>query len=835
MPGKLTLSPTLVQTSSLRFMSRHKWQSWLTFAGIVLGVTMLVAVDLANSSARRAFALSLQTVTGDITHQLVGGPNGIDEAYYVALRRELRIRTSAPMVTGAVRIERQQYTLIGTDPLSEAVIARHTDGLDRRGLAGVLLSTNAVIISQRTADNLKLVTGEQFEVEINGSEQILKVAVIFESENPAASESLIFTDISIAQRLFRKWGKLDRIDLVLSDNEKERLVSWLPAGLKLVESEQRNQSLQQMSEAFHINLTAMSLLAMLVAALLIYNTMTLSVLQRRHTLGIYRALGVSRREIFTLILSEAAIVAVAASLTGLVSGLLLGQFLVQLVTRTINDLYFNLHVSAFLIDPMSLLKGFSLGVGMTLVSAMLPAWEANRTEPVGVQQRSLLEQRMYLRIPLFVIAGVSLLFLGFIFVNFDQGSLIEGFISLTMMVLGFCLIVPSLVIGLSHLALVILSPTRFYVARMAVRGISAGISRTGLAIAALTVAVSVTVGVGIMVNSFRYTVAVWLEQSLDGDIYISPSTRDASQTIDELESTLREIEGVDAVATTRLVRVESEFGPIRIMAMSQNGINARMPVIESADDADTLFSAGQGIMISEPLSYHQSLNIDDSITLHTQTGDQQFRILGIFYDYTSSQGLIAMQRDLYRRWWQDDGITNLTVYKSSEADQQRLLKEIRKISSGLRTVSNLEIRQIAMDVFDRTFLITDVMRLLAVVVAFIGILSAMIALQLGKVKEFGVLRATGMTPGQIRAMIVGQTIIMGTFAGLLSIPLGLLMADILIEVINRRAFGWSMQHQVPVGVVVQAMILALVSATLAGLYPAREAALISPSEALREE
>jgi putative ABC transport system permease protein len=127
------------------------------------------------------------------------------------------------------------------------------------------------------------------------------------------------------------------------------------------------------------------------------------------------------------------------------------------------------------------------------------------------------------------------------------------------------------------------------------------------------------------------------------------------------------------------------------------------------------------------------------------------------------------------------------------------------------------------------------MRMLAVLVAFIGVLSALTALQLERAREFGILRATGMTPGQLRVMIMVQTILMGLIAGLLAIPLGLMMADVLIEVINRRAFGWSMQQILPPIVLVQAMSLALISAFLAGLYPAQKAATISPAAALREE
>jgi putative ABC transport system permease protein len=324
----------------------HRWQSWLTFVGVMIGVTMVVGVDLANSSARRAFALSLESIAGSVTHQIIGGPKGVPESVYTRLRTELAVRSSLPMVIGQVTIEGQNFSLLGVDPISEADLGRHVAGLDQQGLGRALLDDNAVMLSQRSADNLGLHVSELFELTVSGQSYMVNLVAVYLSENPAATEGLLFADIAVAQRLLKSYGRLDRIDLILDDGDVENLRAWLPEGLDLVASETRNKSLRQMSEAFHINLTAMSLLALLVAALLIYNTVTLSVLQRRNTLGIFRALGVTRKEIICLVLGESMMLAVVSTIAGLVLGLLLGQALVQLVTRTVTDLYFNLHVTA---------------------------------------------------------------------------------------------------------------------------------------------------------------------------------------------------------------------------------------------------------------------------------------------------------------------------------------------------------------------------------------------------------------------------------------------------------------------------------------------------------
>lgn len=839
MPGSSRSFKKLLTLSSLRFLSRHRWQSWLTVIGVMLGVAMVVGVDLANSSARRAFSLSLESIAGATTHQIIGGPLGIPESIYTRLRTDLAIRTSLPLVSGQVTIDGEPFLLLGVDPISEAQNGRHTTGFQYQGLSTAFSSDDTVMLSERAAARLNLSLNDVFELQRGNRKLSVKVAAIFPSDNPAATDGLLFTDIAVAQRLLNRFGRLDRIDLILDEESRIRLKSWLPQGLSLVDSESRNSNLQQMSEAFHINLTAMSLLALLVATLLIYNTVTLSVLQRRKTLGIYRALGVTRAEMFFLVMRESLLLATIASLAGLVLGLLLGQVLVQLVTRTVNDLYFNLHVTAFIIDPVSLAKGFAVGIGMSLAACSLPAWEASRNLPINVMQRSVLERGWQRKLPIIAIGAFILLAIGFLIISPTHGTLIEGFVALTFIVLGFCLLVPVLVILATRFLLRVLSPWLGSTARIAIRDISAGISRTGMAVAALTVAVSVTVGVGVMVSSFRETVNVWLGQYLSADIYITTADRRGTGLTPALASRLEGIEGVSSVSSGRMTTVETEYGPIRLLAITPVPGKSSLPLKTALDDAAVRFDRGEGIMISEPLAYHQQIEPGDHINVVTERGTKSFPVLGVYYDFTSSTGMIALHRNTYKQWWSDDGISTLSLYRESNADRAKLLKRVKLAvkSDGeqIRVSSNGEIREVAIAVFDRTFEITRVLRVLAVVVAFVGVLSALMALQLERTREFAILRATGMTPKQVAFMILGQTSLMGVLAGLLSIPLGLLMADILIEVINRRSFGWSMLHQIPPGVILEAMVLAIFAAALAGVYPALKAASISPALALREE
>ena len=840
--------PALLIKNSLRHLSRHFWQTWLCVMGIMLGVSIIVAVDLANSSAQKAFTLSLNTLTGHASHQLSAGPQGINESLYAQLRQELGLKNTRASVSDQVSVAGHTLTLLGIDAITGN--SQRLQGFqmttDNSSLLDFILSPNTAILSERTARMLKVMPGQSLTLNHRSKLHQIKVVGIFTSDNPAASVGLIFCDMASAQEILGRLGQLDHINLTLTPGQLAVLKTWLTKQdhpqLKLITSQQKNDAIKKMSKAFHTNLTAMSLLAVLVGALLIYNCMTFSVLQRRRTLGILRNLGVSKTEIFSLILFEALCLGVLGTLGGLLLGLLMGQGLLRLVLQTVNDLYFILHVSEYFISSWSLLKGAAVGLLVTVMAASIPAWEATHTQPIGVMQRALLEKSINSNLPKLFLMGLALIGLGLLLAKYPDVTLWQGFFSLSLLVLGFTLCVPQTVLWILS-RLLLLTPYLTNMARLILRGITAGISRTGLAMAALALAIAVTIGVGIMVESFRATVASWLDQTLSGDIYVSTAGRSSRRNNPGLPSSLvadiQQLPGIAAINTSRMLKVETQFGLIRLMAITSAHEPKGFNIKHSVTDFRRQFKQGKGILISEPMAYHQKIQLNDSIKIQTPSGEKPFIVLGIFYDYTSSQGLMAMHRNLYEQNWPDTQISVLSIYRQHDTEQATLLKAIRELAShhpmAIVVRSSKEIRQASLIIFDRTFTITQVLRLLAIAVAFMGILSALMALQMERKKEFATLRAIGMTQGELRFMIIAQSMLMGLLAGLMAIPLGMLMSNILIEVINVRSFGWSMQQIYPFSVMWQALLISTSAAGLAGIYPAIKSANAVIAPALREE
>ncbi|MGB5831115.1 MAG: ABC transporter permease [Thiohalocapsa sp.] len=670
------------------------------------------------------------------------------------------------------------------------------------------------------------------------------VAAIFPEQGGQGFSGLAIADIATAQEVLGRIGKIERIDLMLDDAQAAALAAALPAGLRLQPAAQRSNALEQMTRAFHTNLTAMSLLAMLVGGFIVYNTMTFAVLQRRPLLGTLRMLGVTRSQMFLLVLTEALLLALIGAVIGILVGIVVGAGLVQLVTRTINDIYFQLSVRSLHIDPLSLIKGAGIGLGVTLIAALGPALEAARSQPRDVLRRTLVERRGQRLLPWLAAGGALTILLGVLLVQLSERSMAIGFLALFLVIVGASLIMPLLVRGFAMITTPLFGRLFGTEGRLAARGITASITRSGLAVAALAVAVAATVGVGIMIGSFRTSVSQWLENTLTSDIYVSVQS-DGATRISTLPSGLAEhiaaLPGVTAVSQGRSKRVETRNGPVTMLALESSAGRPRGFRFngETADDLWPRWQAGDLVLISEPYAYRRQLTAGDGIELFTTEGWRAYEIGAVFQDYGSDSGTVVLPRPVYAALWDDPGVSSIGVVLGADTDVEATSKRIDELLAGLDSPAALQtnraIRELSLEIFDQTFTITKVLRLLAVGVAFVGILSALMALELERAKDHAVLRATGMTRGQLRKQILLQTSAMGIAAGLLAIPLGLAMGNLLIQVINLRSFGWTMPMRVTADTLLSGLLLAWVAALIAGLYPALRAARAEPAHALREE
>lgn len=830
----------------MRRCLRNPWQVILGVLGVSLGVGIVLAIDLTNASALRAFEISSQSIVNGFSHQIIGGAYGLDESLYRKLRTELGLHRLLPIVEGNVAVsDGGYYRMIGIDPVSMmGADAPGASGRYSGSLLRLIAEPDTVLMADTLKKKLKPDASGRITVFSNGRRRTLDIIGIMPARGNLQGQLLqsgFLTDIATAQEQLGMQGRLSRIDLTLSAAEIGQLSNILNHSEHLMPSEAPLRLMTQMTRAFRINLTALSLLAMVIGAFLIYNTITISVLQRREQFATLRILGTDHGDVFLMIISEALALAVMGILCGYGLGIGLSQFLIKLSSRTLTDLYFVSEVQHLYLNGWSFIKATALGLGGVLAAAYLPARDAMTTAPLLTRSRSFLEQKASsghgrLFIYSMTCAGIAMMIL----VLTDR-SIIAGFAALFLIIISFAMASPLLLIQIVR----IFKPVvEFFIGlpgSIAARGVLASFSRTRVAVTALAVAISATIGVSIMIGSFRHSVETWLLNYLRADVYISAAARGGDFIIgDTLLQRLRSLTGVEKTTTACYRDIWNNDKPARLRVVDiDKQVFTAYPLKYDAFPRRWLkFSSADGVLISEPYAYHNRLKQGDFMSLNTAAGAHRFQVVGIYVDYGSDQGVITMHQDIYRKYWRDAQVTSVALYIGTSISAGALAE---MLNTGLlqgtdfHARANRELREQSMKIFDRTFSITQVLRILTVIIAVIGIFGALMSIQLERNREFAILRANGLTPGGLRQLILTEGGLMGVAAGIIALPLGILLAAVLIYVINRRSFGWTMNFLLEPRYLLSAVLLGLIAGVLAGIYPAWRMGVVKPADALRDE
>ncbi|MHC4935661.1 MAG: FtsX-like permease family protein [Planctomycetota bacterium] len=862
--------------SSLRHLGRRPGQLLLQVVGIALGIAAVISIDIALEGAERAFDRSVSGVIGETTHQIVAGSEGFDEDLYRQLRVEHRLRASAPIVEGQVRVvppsglepaARASHplaaepvrTILGIDPYAESGFRPITGSPGAGDGSRMITRPGGAILERSAARDLGLAVGDSFEVELAARRETLTVVATWNAADDlvrTGAAQLIAVDISTAQELLGRVGRLTRIDLRLDrpgSPTPESLRDLLPPGVEVRRAGQRTETFDGMTAAFRFNLQALGLLSLVIGVFLIHQSVTVSVLARRALWGRLRAMGVSRGEILRLVLAESLVLGAAGSLVGIGVGAGLGQGLVRIVLRTLEDLYLVVGSAPVALSAPTIAKALLLGLAASLLSALVPALEASRVDLRPVLQRSSLEVRARRRARLGLLGALGLLSVMAGLIALPDRSLAAGYGALLALLLAFASATPLLTDASARLLSGVLGPRIGSIGRMALRGVSTQLSRTGPAIAALSVAISMSIGVATMVESFRSSLISWLDDTLPADVYIAaPGPVGRLGALDalppEIEAACRADAAVERVITNRWIELPTpasaaRSGKVRVSILSDEspevlGLPTEGPVdldrwLDRARDPDL----GPAILVSEPFSERFEVGVGDTFPLRTSVGLRDCPILAVYRDYASDLGSIAMTRASARGRIDAPGQSGVAIFLRAGEDPREVADRLQtrfadRPSLHVRPTGAL--RRATLEIFDRTFQVTEAIRLLAVVVAAIGVFGALVRLGLERRHELGVLRATGLTRREWAGLVLTQCSVIGGIAGALAMPLGIASAALLTHVVNARSFGWTIDFQVSAAPLLVGLAIAVVSAVLGGLLPALRMGRIPVSDALRE-
>ena len=847
---------TILERSSRNFLRQHPWQLVLALVGIALGVAVVIAVDCALESSLKSFTDATKAFSGNATHRIIASDGGLDEKLYTRLRVDLGITHISPLVIGYVKLAQQDeasFKLIGIDPFVEKSLHagwqnENKEHADQNLLTRLISESKSVLLSKKTATQLNLRLNQPLNIQNDQGSHRLNI-IGFIPSNDAISEQLlsrlIITDIASAQEILGLYGRLSSIEIFVDHDAPDTLTAIqkvLPANALLISIDSQAATMREMIRAFSINLKALGLLSLLVGMFLIYNTMTFLVMQRRRLIGHLRLLGVTQRQIFKLILGEAFGLAIIGTVIGIGLGMILGHGLLYLISGTLNAIYFRIDDVSLTLTPIQLGKGVLLGICATLLAVLPPALEATRLSPIKVLARSQLElgiSRLFKTTGLvsfvLIVGGLALALLSGKSIDF-------GLTSIFLILFGFGLLTPVFTLLTMKLIERLFGRFLGILGRLPVRMVAAEISRTGIAIAALMIAVAATIGMDLMIGSFRQTVAQWLHSSLPAELYVSlpgdKMTGDKALADHRLKERIAGLDGVQMLSSTLQTKIVADNQLTKLSVFELNPKSKAGFIFKHAVKTDLWqrFENQRTLIVTEPYAYHHAKKPKQKIQLQTEQGELSFEVIAIYADYSGDQGHLAISRQNYQRYWPDLGFSGIGVYAGQGADLKKLESQISQLLTTQQSVkSNQEIYQASMKVFNQTFTITEALRWLSAAIAFVGVFSALMALQFERTRQLGILRAIGITSRQLTILIISETGLMGLIAGLLAIPVGFIVAYVLIFVVYQRSFGWTMAFYFDSGVLVQGLLLAFVAALLAGVLPALKMAQTQPSEALRTE
>ena len=872
-----------------RHLSTSPVRTALTILGIGLGVAVAVAIHTANVDVLKSFQQSVTAVAGRATVQVSGGEMGMDELLIERVRQHPDVVSAMPVIQLTARVveglnEGRALSIMALDLLDAADVNtlrfRHDDGT--RPSLDKWLSPQALFVGTRLAAEWNLHVGARLRIATGMRQYDLVVAGLInaDAQHPSVWDTLGVMDIAGAQALFGLIGRLDRIDVVTEPGRPveqviDELKALLPPGITVSRAAGRTDQIEQMTRAFQLNLTVLSMVSLLVGLFLVYNTVSFAVVRRRREIGMLSAMGMSRRVVTMLFICEAAVMGVVGGLLGSGGGVLLAKSLLARLTQTISDLYTPVDTSVtdvslvgFVVDlPLSVWgMGAALGAIVSMIGAFVPSWDAGQTAPARALAPGDYESTQTARVSFLGWIGLLLLLLAGLgaLPGPIMGLPLFGYGAALCLLLGLSCLIPVVVrlfggmwtaIGQSHVQ----SDRRTrlpLLARLAADHVSRAPGRNAVTISAMMVGISIMVGVDTMVGSFRETVREWIDQTVLADLIVAPSTwlhgHETGQLANRIPlswaKSLATTPGVAAIDTYRDVSVDLKGRRVALVSRDLQVHAERSRYLMVHGNSRTVLKEAvekDGVVISEVLARTAGLRIGELLRLTTPVGEHEFPILGMFFDYATDGGKIVMDRRLYQRLWHDETATVIPIYTEPGADRivvRRLLEErVRGLGGSwegrtpLMVISNTDLKHEIMIIFDRTFTVTSVLELIAIIIAVLGIVNTLVLSVLQRRREFAMLRSLGTTMLHIRRLMLWESAYLGLLGGLLGVVGGALLSVLLIEVINKQSFGWTIQFSIQPWVVVQALALALGAACIAAYIPARWAGQQSIADGLRYE
>ncbi len=820
----------IIAKAFLRHLARRRTLSLLQVLGIGCGVAAVIGMVFSARAALVSFSRAIDFLNGRATHSLERTAGPIQESLLAGLINDPAALRFSPALDRRFKLENgETVRVLGIDPFLDRAMRPELFPVSEEQALSFLLDPSAILIDRQTAARLRLQPGDT----IRTSRGAFRLLAVFPSPSP---EPLVVMDIGHAQELFGLKGKIDRIDLILGDEAS--FISRYREGFKIESKKQKERVYAGMLRAFRLNLEALSLIALFVGVFLVYNTAMFTIAARRRDAAVLMSLGGRRGEIISAFVVEILIFGVVGGLAGGVFGYILSRFLTGLVGQTISNLYFFLKPAPLPWSWSMAAVGAFFGCFASLLGSFFPLLELARLNPITILQPKTATRRSIAGVKRIAWAGVATLALTTILLLLSSLHVYIGFAAAFAFLFGSSLLTGVFLVSAGPFLKKSLSFLGGLPGKMAAGNIRQNLSRTSVAVAAFTVALSMSVGLGSMIGSFRESLVWWMSTQLKADVYIG-STSEGIEVPEEFYRELSTMPGLGGLDPYRNVQVLYKGQSINVAGVSASVLQryTHFGWVKGGDEHWDQVKRGE-VIVSE--SFARSFNVSpgDAIELQGRKGPALLKIAGVFYDYTSEHGVVMMDRSAYLAVFDDPTINSLGAFVDARnPDRERILAAVkaRARAAGLPIFTQAELRGNILSVFDATFAVTRSMRLLAIIVAFFGIAGALLTLFMERQREFGIYRALGFSVRQVAAMTFLEGLGMGLVSFVLSVVAGTVLSIILIKVINLRSFNWTIFFYPAWGPYATAGLTALLASAGATAYPLWKVLRTYPHLQLREE
>ena len=792
---------------------RNPVQLAAIFSGVALATALWSGVQAINTEARASYARAEALLGGDAVDTIVSSTRQtLPEAHFITLRRQGVL--VSPVLEGMIEIRGERYRLLGIEPVSMPAASAPAElGAASDGVA-FLLPPWQTLVSAVTLSRLQSQRGDILTP--SATKTLPPLAV-----DPSLAPGVLIVDIGVAQDLLDKPGQLSHLLLHPGAEIDPRLLEQL--GLRFAERSESGD-LVGLTDSFHLNLTAFAFLAFVVGLFIVHAAMGLATEQRLAMFRTLRTCGVSAVSLVMVLLAELGLIILIAGLCGVVLGYVIAGFLLPDVASSLRGLYGVAVPGSLSLDPtwwfsslgMSLLGGF--------VAAWSTLWTVYRLPPLASAQPEAWRSAQLRRLHWCTVIGIGLLAIAL--VSWMLGNSLEiGFITLATVLLGAAFLLPVCLERMLCFGLGLARGPRLQWAFADMRQQLSGLS---LALMALLLALSANIGVGTMVEGFRETFLTWLDQRLAAEVYVRSADEAESRIIERWAANRPD---VDAVLPSKAHDLAADGFPIELIGFVDHATyRDRWPLLNAAPEAWDMVFAGEGVMISEQIAYRLDLNVSD----HLSMGLERLKIVGIYADYGNPKGQATLSLSWLETAFPDAEDVGIGL-RLDPAATGPLIVDLQAAFDlpPDALIDQRSLKALATEVFEQTFAVTTALNVLTLAVAGVAVFTSLLTLADRRLLQLAPLWSVGLTRRDLALAEMAKTVGLSLLTVVLAVPLGLLLAYLLVTTINVQAFGWRLPLHLYPGQWISLGLISLLIASVAVAIPVLRLYRMPPARLLK--